>query len=219
MIRKIIGLLPTAAAFASFATFAQAAEPSAPEPTAAPAGGPLVAYWVSHDPPRFAVTSLLSLEFGTLNSPVALAHGDSIVAAYHVEDPADFIASAVARDLAAKLGGDAPVKLEGIQSLKDFDPSRGRYLVIARTESWGFDFFTLQPSLYRAVLGATVSIRDNRTHKEIAKGGCWAYGKNPDGAPTGKEVLANDGARLKTMLAEQAVDCVSQIEKRVLQAI
>ena len=217
MLRTLIQALVAALAFVVAADPAAAATTASAAPASSDA--PLVAYWVSHDPPRFAVTSLLSLEFGTLNSPVALAHGDSIVARYQIEDPAGFVAAAVARDLAARLGGGATVKLDGQQSVKDLDPSRARYLVSARTESWGFDFFTFDPGHYRAVLGATVSIRDNLTRKEIAKGGCWAYGSNPVGAPTGKELLADEAARLKALLAEQAAACVAQIEKRAFRTI
>jgi hypothetical protein len=184
----------------------------------ASAAGPQVDYRVSRGPPALSVTSLLSLEFGSLGSPAAHGHGEAIVARYHIEDPALIVASMVAKDLATRLGA-APAQLEGQQNPRDFDASQDRYLVAVQTESWGFDFFTLDPGHYRAVYAATLSIRDNLTHKVIGRGWGRVYGSDPTGAPTGKELLANDAGRLKALLAEQAAACVAPIEKLAFRAL
>ncbi len=201
---------------------APAAAPPAPEAApAAPAttpAGPVVAYVTLTKKPTFVAQSVGSAEFAVIGAIAAMSAGDKLVATYNIDDPSVAVAAEVAKLYAAKQGASlasAPLVVDNGAQLKSLDGKGARYVVTVATYYWGYSYFSFDWGHYGAFYGAVLAIYDTTTDKTVAKGKCLVVTKKQPDSPTYDQMVADNAAKLKALLAGAGETCLDQLKAKV----
>ncbi len=175
-------------------------------------------------PPSFLALTATHGAFAVVGVAAAASDGDTLVAETGIEDPAPMIEDAIARHLRSRYGvagtgrplmfdEDKPDDLAGWARQNNV-----RDLVIdVETNGWGFNYQGFNFSSYTVGYSALFRLIDPATGDVLAQHFCsGASHDDPEGAPSHDDLLANDSALIKTLLAERAQVCIEEITTRVL---
>lgn len=174
-------------------------------------------------PPSFLAMTATHGAFAVVGVAAAASDGNTLVAEAGIEDPAPMIEDAIARHLRNRHGAtngrplmfddDKPGDLAGWgreNNVRDL-------IVDVETNGWGFNYQGFNFSAYTVGYSAYFRLIDPSTGDVLAQYFCrGASHDDPDGAPTHDELLANNAALIKTLLAERAQACIDEITTQVL---
>lgn len=156
--------------------------------------------------PAFAAITAGKAAFGLIGATAMLVKGNSIVQGNNIEDPAEYIASELAGDLASA-HAMAVVPAE----------SGADFLLDVRTVNWSFTYFPTDWNSYRVIYSAKLKLIDTRSRKVLAEGFCARIPEQTDSAPGYDELLADQAARLKQELTAGADHCIAELRAKVLR--
>jgi hypothetical protein len=172
---------------------------------------------VTHKPADFLAMTSGRAMFGMIGAFTMIGAGNNLVTADQLVDPALAIAARLSTDLASR------TKSASVTSLADQDSDSeealahaagGKGLVLdVETTGWGYTYYSLDWGHYRTAYSARVRLLDAATGKFIAKTKCIIDPDKDATSPTGDEMLANKGERLKAMLAADGDQCLASVEK------
>jgi hypothetical protein len=160
-----------------------------------------------HEKPSFGAMTAGKALFGVIGAVAMVAKGNSIVQEHNVEDPAGYIATALAGDLAtahsmtlAPVGGGAD------------------FLLDVKTVNWSFVYFPTAPRRYRVIYSTKLKLTDTKSGKVLAEGFCARIPEKSDSAPGYEELMADQAARLKQELTAGADQCIGEFRAKVLKS-
>ena len=157
--------------------------------------------------PSFSAVTAGKAAFGLIGATAMIVKGNSIVQENNVEDPAGYIATELAGDLAN--AHSMTVVPAG---------SAADILLDVQTVNWSFTYFPTDWNSYRVIYTAKLRLLDARSRKVLAEGFCARIPEKSDGAPGYDELLADQAARLKQELTAGADHCIAEFRSKVLQS-
>ena len=174
-------------------------------------------------PPSFLALTATHGAFAVVGVAAAAADGNTLVAQAGIEDPAPMIEDAIARHLRNRHGttngrplmfdDDKPGDLAAWgrrNNVRDL-------IVDVETNGWGFNYQGFNFSSYTVGYSAVFRLIDSSTGEVLAQHFCaGASHDDAEGAPSHDELLANDAALIKSLLAERAQVCIDEITTQVL---
>lgn len=170
--------------------------------------------------PPFSATTAGKAMFGAIGAVAMIVHGNKIVEENAIEDPAGYIATALAGELASA-NAMTVVPTEGVLA-RGRNPaelarqySGADLLLDVQTVNWTFVYFLPDLTRYRVVYSAKLRLIDTKTGKGVAEGFCARVPEKSDDAPSYDELLADQAARLKQELATAADHCISDFRAKV----
>jgi hypothetical protein len=160
--------------------------------------------------------------FGMIGAFTMIGAGNRLVGEDQLVDPALAIAARLSTDVANRIKPASITPLANQDSSSEDALARaagGKGVVLdVETTGWGYMYFSLDWSHYRAIYSARVRLVDAATGKVIAKTRCNIDPDKDATSPTGDEMLANKGERLKAMLAADGDQCLASVEKDLFGA-
>lgn len=171
--------------------------------------------------PDFSAATAGKAVFGMLGAFSMISEGNAIIARNNVADPADTIATGLAKELETVYGTRLVTPPARVG---DDDPSRiaasvngaARFVIDAQTVNWSFGYFPTDWTHYRVIYTAKARLIDTQTRAVIAQGFCKHFPDNSPTAPTYDALLANEAARLKAELNAVAIECVKSMKVQML---
>lgn len=160
--------------------------------------------------------------FGLMGALAMASAGNTIIKKNEVEDPAVVIARDLSRELAGHYGmeviepSDVEVVSMGARTISETYPGAD-WIVDVETVNWGFGYWELDFESYRVHYSAKLRVVDARQPEKIAEGFCsWKF-EDRENAPSHKELLADNAARLKAELDNARRSCIGQFRQNVLK--
>jgi hypothetical protein len=200
---------------------APAQPPAAQAPSAPPADtGPVVGY-IKHTKPPFMVDqTIASAELGMIGAAVSISAGHDIVKANNIEDPSVDVARQVAAAYAATQGGhvaDAPISDDQVPPKTKMEDighfaAGARYVVNVAPVNMEIIYFVTDPLRRDLMLGSTGEIVDASSGKVVAKGRCFVKSEKVGERYTHDQLLDNEAAALKTLIARKSQECAEKME-------
>ena len=169
--------------------------------------------------PQFAIVTLgRALTPLFLGMPGAHEEGQSVVTAFNIPDPKQYIGAKLIEALVvragAKIGQDRVDIVDAAQAESLIKAEkRTDYVLDLETRHWFISTLGLfNPTHYRVSISVTARIFDTRSGLIVSESNCFLARARVEEPPTYDELLANQGAKLKTILAGASVDCASKIQ-------
>ena len=175
--------------------------------------------------PLFAAISAAQAFSGDIERRRGLGDGVRIVDQNALVDPSLLVEDALAAHLLQRYGtAGAGAAIEFAAGEKPDDPALWTttrpddgLILDVETRHWGFAYFPTERDRYRVIYVAMVRVIDAGTGQTLAQHLCDKRGPDSaDTAPTYDEMLAEQAALLKAMLAEHAAGCIEEVTTRVL---
>jgi hypothetical protein len=191
--------------------------------TQSAAGGPVVA-WVKHvKPPTLVDTTAASAGFAMIGALAAISAGQAIVEKDNIEDPSHELAKAIATAYAASHGGvvaDAPIlsdkeMLRASPEALSKAATGARYVIDVDPPAMNIIYFSFDWIHYDMLYGDVVRVIDTSNGKIIAHANCFIRSEKKPGLPTHGELLANEGALLKALIARKADACLVKLKQNL----
>jgi len=159
--------------------------------------------------------------FGMLGAAAGISTGRKIVADNKVDDPANAIAAGLSQALQASQGAQPlaqrlQVDTDDVAQIANAAKGKARFVVDVKTISWTSAYFPFDWTHYRIMYAAHARLIDADTQKVLAQGMCKQVPETNDGAPTYEELFGNGAARMKTILATHAENCVASLKRDML---
>lgn len=175
-------------------------------------------------PPSFLAMTPTHGAFAVVGVVAAAAEGDTLVAQEGIENPAAMIEDAVASHLRSRYGAAGNGRPVSFDDEKPDDlatwarQNNVRDLIVdVETNGWGFNYQGFNFSSYTVGYSAVFRLIDSSTGEVLAQHFCaGASHDDAEGAPSHDELLANDAALIKSLLAERAQVCIDEITTQVL---
>lgn len=175
-------------------------------------------------PPSFLAMTPIHGGFGAFGAVAAFSEGDTLVVQEGIENPAPMIEDAVASHLRSRYGAAGNGRPVSFDSEKPDDlaawarQNNVRDLIVdVETNGWGFNYQGFNFSSYTVGYSAVFRLIDSSTGEVLAQHFCsGASHDDAEGAPSHDELLANDAALIKSLLAERAQACIDEITTQVL---
>jgi hypothetical protein len=204
-----------------------AAEPQPAAPAAeaqvAPTAGPMVTYVVRQEPPTLIVSRPANGALGMLGALAAISEGKRIAAAYALEEPANLIGAEVAQAYALAQSGQVtaePIKLDAAH--KDpvaVNAGKARYLVTVAPANLNVIYFVTKFGRYHLLFFTKATLVDTSTGKVLAKGQCKQVPEYDEAtSPTYDQMMDNQGAGLKAMVAASSKTCAETLKTQLFAA-
>lgn len=159
------------------------------------------------DKPSFGAMTAGKAALGLIGAAAMIAKGNSIVQENNVEDPAGYIATELANDLATAHFMTVVPAEGGADILLD-----------VRTVNWSFVYFPTDWNSYRVIYSTKLKLTDTKSRKVLAEGFCARIPEKSDGAPGYEELMADQAARLKEELKAGADQCIGEFRTKVLRS-
>jgi hypothetical protein len=177
---------------------------------------------VTHRPTDFTAMTVARAELGIAGAFLEIGKGNQLVHDDQIVDPALALAARLSTDLSSRLKPANVTTLPDQVSLSDKTLAgvAGNKGLVLDVESsvWGYLYYTMHWGRYRAQYIARVRLLDAATGELVAKTRCWIDPDATTSSPTGDEMLANNGEKLKAMLAADGNDCLASVEKDLFGA-
>jgi len=172
---------------------------------------------VTHRPADFLAMTANRVRVPIGGLFIMTGKGNGLVRDDQIVDPALAIAAKLSADMANRLKpANMTTRADQVslsdETLAGVAGSKGLVLDV-ETTSWGYMYFSLDWSHYRATYFARVKLLDAATGKPIVKTRCSIDPDKDATSPTGDEMLVDNGARLKAMLAADGDACLASVEK------
>lgn len=230
MLAALAGVAAAPAAFAEPPAVAQepaAAEPApspAPEPAAAPeeASGPTVVYTTRPTPPAFVLMTPAQGGFAVVGALAAMSASKQMALDLQLTEPANEISAAFAAAYVSSKGGrvlERPLVITEPKTdlLKaNAAADQAQYVIDVGPAGVNVTYLPLDWGRYSVLLTAGARVFDASTGKLVLKGGCQHQSDKGSQAPTKDQLLANQGAGLKAMIATASQACAAQLEQKLL---
>ncbi|HEX9982924.1 MAG TPA: hypothetical protein VGF69_06655 [Thermoanaerobaculia bacterium] len=171
--------------------------------------------------PGFTALTAGKAMFGMIGAAAMIVAGNKIIEENAVEDPAGYIATALATELASA-NTMTLVPKEGVlaRSWKPAELARqytgSDLLLDIQTVNWSFGYFPSDWNNYRVIYNAKLRLIDTKSGKLLAAGFCSSIPDKSADAPSHDELLADNAARLKQELTEAADHCIIDFRTKVL---
>lgn len=173
--------------------------------------------------PSFAAMTAGKAMLGIVGATAMIVKGNNIIEENHVDDPAGYIADALAAELATAHGMTI-VPVEGVIATSGHAADlsklyRGADVVLdVQTVNWSFVYYVTDLNNYQVIYTAKLRLIDTRNRRVLAEGFCPPLRPKAEDAPGYDELLANQAARLKQELRVRADRCIADFRDRVLMA-
>ena len=176
---------------------------------------------VTLEPSTFAVVLTHGVGLGPLGIPEMVAEGQRVLKDDNVVDPADDVATVLGDAMAGRLGAvivapHAAIRRDDPEAIVAAAPAGARYVLAVGTVSWGVGNLPMPRSNYFVTYIARARLIDVRTKAVVAEAGCM---QAPDGSEFNgayADLIANNGALIKTELAARADRCIHFLERDLL---
>lgn len=200
-----------------------AASPDAPPPAAAPPAsvpGPLVGYVKHTQPPVLVDSTPATAGFAMIGAVAAIASGHDIVVNNAIQDPsgdmARDIANAFATAKAARVA-DAPLLDAHLWTrAKAGDLSAqangAAYVVDVEPPGMTLIYFSFDWTHFDLMYASRVRIIDTADGKVVAQARCFLKSQKTPGVLTHSELLADNAAALKRLIASKSEACLTQMK-------
>ena len=177
---------------------------------------------VARKTPDFAAMTPGKAMFGLIGAGLMISEGNKIVADNKVADPAANIATELSSMLAQKHGASssaASVTVDSDDVAKIAQSAPGaRFIVDVQTVNWSLLYFPTNWARYRVLYTAKARIVDTQAKSVVAESFCKHIPEDASQAPSYDDLLANEGALLKTHLAQGAKSCLDQLKAALAPA-
>lgn len=175
-------------------------------------------------PPSFLALTPVHGGFAAFGAMAAYSEGDTLVAQEGIEDPASMIEDAIARHLRSRHGTSGSGRTLMFEDDKPGDLAAWARqnnvrdpIIDVETNGWGFNYLGFNFSNYTVGYSATFRLIDPATGAVLAQHFCSGGSHDePEGAPSHDDLLANNSALIKTLLAERAQACIDEITTQIL---
>ncbi len=173
--------------------------------------GEVVAHASGPTPSFYSMTPGKTGLLGVLSVPLSYAEGAELIRKNGVTDPAQGMALDLARDLAQRRGArlsEQPLAVGKADKVADVATAAAgaRYVVKVDTTGWGHIYQPLHWDHYTVSYAAQLQIIDATARTVVAKDKC-GWGSPKADAPTREDLLRDDAAQLKAMIATAAQLC------------
>jgi hypothetical protein len=212
----LLAAFATAMLLAPFATSAQTSA------ALAPAGGE-IAYVQHPQPPALADTSAGSAAFALVGSAAAIASGQRIVSEDGIEDPNREMARTLAVAYAVVRGGSVSAA-----PILDPDESRGaspaklaeqagaaKFVVDVDAPYLNLTYFSFDLTHFDLLFATEARIIDTSNNRVVSKARCFLQAQKSLDLPTHEQLLANNGAALKDLIARKSHACVDEMKAKL----
>jgi len=184
---------------------------------------------VTHAKPSFIAMTPGKGALGMLGAIAAITDGNQLVEKYQLPDPALAVTAKLKPVLMDKFGSsgskiiaDTDEKITSDTALAGAAGKSGVVLDVV-TVGWGFSYFPLSWGHYNINMNVNARLLDARNGKVIAQSYCAPpkeqQAKQPtvdtDKAPTYDEMVADDGALIKSTLVANSDTCADIIAKNM----
>jgi len=171
--------------------------------------------------PSFAAMTAGKAAFAMIGAVAMISAGNNIISHNKVPDPADTIASGLAKELESDYGATLVMPPIGVD---EDSPSQiaartkgaARFVIDAQTINWSFGYFPTDWNHYRVIYVAKVRIIDIQKKTVVAEGFCKHIPDSNLNAPTYDELLADEAAGLKSRLNDIANECMQSMKAQML---
>lgn len=177
---------------------------------------------IQEDAGAFMPSEPTTAAFGALGAMAMLSKGKTFVKEQNLANPAERMEKQVREYLVQKynleISGDN-VDYRGEKKPKAFLEKPNALVVDAGTVSWGYNYFPVSWGRYNVFYNAVIQLVDGNTGTLIAGHACTMVShKKSDGAPSLKELKANESALIKSTLNDLADKCVAEFKSEALSA-
>ncbi len=175
-------------------------------------------------PPSFLAMTPVHGGLGPFGAVAAFSEGDTLVVQEGIENPATMIEDAIAGHLRSRYGAAANGRPVSFDDEKPDDlaawarQNNVRDLIVdVETNGWGFNYQGFNFSSYTVGYSALFRLIDSSSGEVLAQHFCTGGShEDAEGAPSHEDLLANDAALVKSLLAERAQACIDEITSQVL---
>lgn len=173
--------------------------------------------------PDFAAMTAGKATFALIGAIAAISEGNSLVASNNVADPANVIASSLAKSLEAAhavrtASAAITVTADDAAQIASSLRSTADYALDVQTLNWSINYFPTDWTHYRVFYTAKARLINTQTGAVVASGFCKRIPDTNVGAPTWDELMANQAARLKSELDIAAKECIDTLKTEMLAA-
>lgn len=215
--RKTILALIAATAMSGCASFKQQA---IEKKSVAGLKGQTVTY-TTREKPDFAAMTAGKAAFALVGAIAMITEGNNIISANNIPDPADAIATGLAKELEIAYGAQLitpPTKVSTDDSAKIASNMEGaaRYVIDVQTINWSFGYFPTDWTHYRVLYTAKARLIDIQTKDTIAEGFCKHIPESNVNAPTYEELVAKQAVGLKNNLNLITQECINSMKTQML---
>lgn len=161
---------------------------------------------------------------GAIAGAASVNDGDNIVHAYSVPDPATAISAKLSPLLAQRIGAsdtsavaDRNSDANNVRDVAAVAGNKGLVLEV-QTLNWGFLYYGFDWSHYHLMYGGRARLIDAASGQVIAQAPCNYDTENDKPRPDYDGMLADNAAKLKSMLGEATDACTVSIRKALLGA-
>lgn len=168
----------------------------------------------------FMATTAGKAAFGVLGAVAMMNAGKKIIEENNIEDPANYISSSLANDLAKTFNlqvaseKDTAVSSTNVSDLAAEYP-QADFILDVRTGSWSFIYFPTDWSHYRVLYSSRLQLIDVKSKRVVADSICSRVPEKTESSPTYEELLAGNAQRLKNELKVAADYCIDQFRSQV----
>ncbi len=171
--------------------------------------------------PDFAALTAGKATFALVGGIAMVVAGNNIVANNKIADPADVIATGLAKELENAYGvrlvtPPAKVSEDDAGRVAASVNDAAKFVIDAQTINWSFGYFPTDWTHYRVIYTAKARLIDVQKKTVVAEGFCKHFPDSNLNAPTYEELLANEASRLKGELNTIAKECVKSMKTQML---
>lgn len=138
-------------------------------------------------------------------------------------DPSIAVGERLAQDLAGKYGDELVSNQNAIAPNDDVSTLLKTYpgadlIIDVKTINWMYSYYPTKWNTYWVFYAARLRVLDGKTGNLVAQAICKAkQPPDPATAPTGDQLVANDGQVLKDLLQKEGDSCVGVYEQQILK--
>lgn len=173
--------------------------------------------------PDFAAQSPGKAMWGMFGAAAMIHAGNELVQKDDIADPSVAVAETLAQDLAAKNGDTLLPNQNAIAPNDDVSTLLKTYpgadlIIDVKTINWMYSYYPTKWNTYWVFYSARLRVLDGKTGNLVAQALCKAkQPQDPEAAPTGDQLLANNGQVLKDLLQKEGESCVGIYEQQILK--
>lgn len=173
--------------------------------------------------PDFAAQSPGKAMWGLIGAAAIIHAGNELVQKDDISDPSVAVSKKIAGDLVSNHGDtlmpnqNAVAPDDKVSTLLKTYP--GADLIIdVKTINWMYSYYPTKWNTYWVFYSARLRVLDGKTGNLVAQAICKAkQPPDPATAPSGDQLLANDGQVLKDLLQKEGDSCVGVYEQQILK--
>lgn len=178
---------------------------------------------VEEDAPQFVPVTAGGAMWGALSGAVIAAKADGYKEKHGLEDPAPMVEAALADYLASRRRmalSPRPISFAGADKPDALAGPADALIVDVDTDGWGYRYLGMKFDRFTVDYRATARVIDGASGAVVAQHQC-ALSSHPkgDGAPSHDELIENDAAGLKAILADLAGQCAEDVKTAALAGL